>query len=79
MGMAGEDSPVGKGDLDARVGEKLDVPARLVDDVVVVTAQQREVAQVGPPAVAPVVDVVGVAPCRLPVAPGVPAASVAND
>ena len=54
-------------------------PPLMVDDPVVVGAEQDEVAQRGHPAVGPVGDVVGVAPGRGAVAAGEGAAAVTGD
>src|SRR5439155_25334726 len=53
-----------------------DRPSALVDESVMRTAQRDEIVEIGRPAVAPVPDVVGVGPSRVPAA-GEPAAAVA--
>src|ERR687889_2148080 len=56
-----------------------DVPGGVVDDVVVVIAEQHQIVQGGRSAVGPVPDVMGVGPPRWSSAAGERAASVAGD
>jgi hypothetical protein len=57
----------------------VDVPAVVVDDSVVVSAEQDQVGQLGGAAVGPEPDVVGVAPAGWAAAAGEGAAAVADD
>jgi hypothetical protein len=54
------------------------LPAALVHRMMMATAQQQQVAQVGGAAVEPVAQVMGVAPGHRPVTPWEPAATVAH-
>src|ERR687889_2653412 len=56
-----------------------DVPGGVVDDVVVVIAEEHQVVQGGRSAVGPVLDVMGVGPPRRSPAAGEGASSVAGD
>ena len=78
LGLGSAD-PLGWDELGAG-GGFADPPAvGLVDDVVVVVAQQAQVVQVGGASVGPVVDVVGVAVAGSSSAAGEPAAFVPQD
>jgi hypothetical protein len=61
------------------VSGEADLPSVVVDLPVVVPAEQHRVVEVGPAAVCPMVDVVGVAPAGRAVAAGEGAATVAQD
>jgi hypothetical protein len=76
--VADEQFAVGGFDGEGGGGVELEVPAVLVDQVVVSSAERDEVVELGGAAVWPVPDVVGLAPGRWPVAAGVAAAFVAD-
>ena len=77
-GLAGAGGSVGEGDLELGGGQQFQLPAGSVDEVVVAIAQQHQVLEFGQTEVAPVVDVVGVAPGDLAVTAGEPAATIAH-
>ena len=77
--LLGAADPLGGDELGAG-GGFADLPAvGLVDEVVVVVAEQAQVFEVGGAAVGPVVDVVGVTVAGSSSAAGEPAAFVAED
>ena len=66
-------------ELGVSVGADVDVPAVVVDDSVVVSAQEDQVGEFGGAAVGPEPDVVGVAPAGWAAAAGEGAAAVPDD
>ena len=77
--VAGEDVAVRSGHLDRGIGQQLEVPLRMVGEVVMMApAQQHKIRLVRAAAVLPRDDVVGFAPRHRAVAAGEPAATVAH-
>lgn len=68
--MTGQDPPVGSGDLHIAVGQQLDLPPRLVKQVVMSGAAEKRVPQAGLTSLGPVNDVVRLAPFRRAITPG---------
>ena len=74
----GDGGAVGAGELPGSVGEGMELPVVVVDEVVVPFAHHREVVEVGAAAVDPVGEVVELAPRGGAVAAGDDAAVVAD-
>ena len=78
-GLAGPHGSVTEGDVEVGVGEQFEVEVVAVDVVVVTVAEQHQVLEVCIALVAPVVDVVGVAPGDFAVAARESAAAIASS